>query len=217
MDAQHCWRCGKDSPAAGPAPSLFCQFCNTLQPPVPDYFRFFGFPKQLNLDAAELQKRFYALSRQLHPDHYTRAQDRERSFSLEGTAILNDGYRILRDPVQRAEYVLKENGFDIGEQRSKDVPPELLEEVFELNMALDELRSGDDDALPQLQNSRATFTDLLADVDGGLGALFQRHDEASTVEDRRAALADIRGVLNRRRYIENLLREVDKELTARQA
>ena len=53
-------------------------------------------------------------------------------------AILNDGYRVLRDPIKRAEYLLAQEGFDIGEQRSKNVPPELLEEVFELNMLLEE-------------------------------------------------------------------------------
>ena len=41
-------------------------------------------------------------------------------------------------PFKRAEYLLAQEGFDIGEQRSKDVPPELLEEVFELNMLLEE-------------------------------------------------------------------------------
>ena len=56
------------------------------------------------------------------------------------SSALNDAYRTLKDPVRRAEYILSTEGFDIGEQRSKDVPPELLEEVFELNESLDELR-----------------------------------------------------------------------------
>ena len=62
----------------------------------------------------------------------------EREYALEVTAILNDAYRTLRDPIARALYLLKLEGFDIGEQSTKDVPPELLEEVFELNMALEE-------------------------------------------------------------------------------
>ncbi len=53
--------------------------------------------------------------------------------------------------MKRAEYLLTEEGFPIGEQRSRDVPPELLEEVFELNMMLEELRSGDESARPQLE------------------------------------------------------------------
>lgn len=214
-DHPHCWRCGHDPAPDAPEPlSLFCQFCNTLQPPVPDYYAFFKLPRKLALDAAELQRKFYALSRLLHPDRYTRSSERERNYSLEATAILNDGYRVLRDPVERAEYVLKEAGFDIGEQRSRDVPPELLEEVFELNMALDELKSGDDSVVPQLAESRANFQQMLGGIDGELAAHFALHDGTQGREAQREVLERIRKILNRRRYIRNLVSEVDRQLTA---
>lgn len=212
MPDHNCWRCGEQESG-----SLFCRFCNTLQQPTPDYFSFLQVPRKLEVDAAELQRKFYAMSRLLHPDHYTRAADREQQYSLEATAILNDGYRILRDPVLRAEYVLKEQGFDIGEQRSKDVPPELLEEVFELNMTLDELRSGDDDVLPQLRQSREHFDQLRSGVDAEIEREFRAHDEAPDDAGRRDALQRIRAILNRRRYISNLLSDVDKELAARRS
>jgi molecular chaperone HscB len=132
---------------------------------------------------------------------------------LEATAILNDGYRTLRDPVKRAEYLLKEEGFPIGEQRSKDVPPELLEEVFELNMALEELKSGDSDARSQLETARGNFAKLQSDVDHGLENLFAKYDAAAPETDTaKQALTEIRGLLNRRRYIDNLLRDVDRAL-----
>ncbi|MBE7541106.1 MAG: DnaJ domain-containing protein [Bryobacteraceae bacterium] len=211
----HCWRCGHDpAPQQAEPLSLFCQFCNTLQPPVPDYYAFFNLPRELALDLAELQRKFYALSRLLHPDRYTRAAERERRYSLEATAILNDGYRVLRDPVERAEYVLKEAGFDIGEQRSRDVPPELLEEVFELNMVLDELKSGDNSVVPQLDETRASFQQMLGEIDGELAGQFRRHDDSEAREARRAILEQIRKILNRRRYIRNLVSEVDRQLTA---
>jgi molecular chaperone HscB len=200
-----CWQC--EHPADD---SLFCQFCNSLQRPATDYFAFFGLPKQLSLDEQDLQRRFYEMSRKLHPDRYQNRPERERDYSLEATAILNDGYRVLRNPVLRAEYILRENGFEIGEQRSKDVPPELLEEVFELNMALEEMRSGDESARGQLEQARAKFRDLLAEVDRKLRGLFVRWD----LDRKRETLAEVRGNLNRRKYIENLVREVEKELTA---
>ena len=77
---------------------------------------------------------------------------------MENTAIINDGYRTLRDPVKRAEYLLTEEGFPIGEQRSKDVPPELLEEVFELNMALEEMRGGEE-CTTSAREAKAKFVD----------------------------------------------------------
>ena len=211
-----CWRCGQTSEEDSEAASLFCKFCNSLQRPVVDYYAFFGLEKTLTIDTDELQRRYYMLSRQLHPDRFTRATDTERNFSLEATSILNDGYRVLRDPVQRAEYILKESGFDIGEQRSKDVPPELLEEVFELNMALDELRGGDTSAVPQLEESRDRFIGIEKEIDAGLQTKFQLHDAAPEIE-RHEILTSIRGLLNRRRYIRNLIQEVNKEFATREA
>jgi len=209
---EQCWQCGTPD-----VTSLFCRYCNSLQAPTPDYFEFFGIPRNLAIQPNQLQQQFYSLSRLLHPDHYTRRSEQEKRYSLEASSILNDAYRVMRDPIQRAEYVLKEAGFDIGEQRSKDVPPELLEEVFELNMALDELRHGDEEVLPQLDESRLHFLQMLGSLDGELETLFRKHDDRTSEQDRLAVLAEIRSLLNRRRYIKNLVNEVDKQLTSRNA
>lgn len=198
----NCWQCGQ------PVSELICPACGALQRPPAGFYTFFGIPEQLHLDLDDLQRRFYDLSRKLHPDRYTRKPDVERGYSLEATAILNDGYRTLKDPVKRAEYVLKEHGFDIGEQRSKDVPPELLEEVFELNEALEEIRGGDDSARPQLEEARTKFAGMLRQVDEELQASFTQYDTSRNGD----VLSAIRGLLNRRKYIQNLVSEVDKEL-----
>lgn len=190
-----CWQCGQ------PVRELFCPACKALQKPPAGFFHFFGLEESLALDTDALQKRFYELSRKLHPDMYTRKSPREREYSLEATAILNDAYRTLRDPVRRAEYVLKNHGFDIGEQRSSAVPPELLEEVFELNEALEEIRGGDESLRPQLADAREKFTAMLGDIDHELSVEFEKFD-----------LPRVRGILNRRRYIENLVRDVEAEL-----
>ncbi len=164
-----------------------------------DYYGFFGFPRKLALDTSALQKRFYELSRQFHPDRFAQKTRAERDQAEESTAILNDGYRILKDPVARAEYVLKLEGFDIGEQRSKDVPPELLEEVFEFNMALE-----DPDA--NLQEFKTRFVAMGEEIDSTLQSLFAQFDSTGD----KAVLAQIRNVLNRRRYIRNLIQQADK-------
>jgi molecular chaperone HscB len=173
-----------------------------------DYYRFLGMPRRLRVDAAQLEATFYQLSRLLHPDRYLRRTPRERQYSLEATAILNDAYRILRDPVKRAEYVLSQEGFNIGEQRGKDVPPELLEEVFELNEALEELRGGDESARPELEKARERFLGMRQEADRELDRLYAEFDQTGS----RETLARIRAVLNRRRYISNLVGEVEKEL-----
>jgi len=178
-----------------------------------NFYDFFGFDRKLSVDLETLQKRFYELSRQWHPDRFSRKSAEEQAQALEATAILNDGYRTLRDPVKRAEYLLTEEGFPIGEQRSKDVPPELLEEVFELNMMLEELKSGEESARPQLESAKQHFVGLRTGIDNELEQLFAKYDSSeSQSETAKQALHEIRGALNRRRYIENLIRDVDRAL-----
>ncbi len=174
-----------------------------------DYYQLFGLPRSLNLSVEELQNRFYELSRQLHPDRLMQRPEAERQEALDKSSQLNDAYRTLKDPIRRAQYLLREEGFDIGEQRSKDVPPELLEEVFELNMALEEMHSGDDAARAQLVEAEKNFTNLLSDADGQLQALFTKYDQSPS----RELLAEVRSVLNRRKYIQNLVGEVHKTLS----
>jgi molecular chaperone HscB len=159
-----------------------------------NYYDFFGLEHRLDLDLKDLETRFYALSRQHHPDRFTFKSREEQQFALDATSILNDAYRTLRDPLARAEYLLKENGFDIGEQGTKNVPPELLEEVFELNMALEEARD--------------KFIAMREEIDRELAAKFEEYDATRDT----GLLAGIRGILNRRRYVRNLVNEVEKEL-----
>ncbi|MDQ1469874.1 MAG: molecular chaperone HscB [Bryobacterales bacterium] len=195
-----CWNCGGGAPGAE-ASGRFCTACKALQPPATDYFEFFELPRQLVLDPKDLEKRFYALSRQLHPDLFSRKSSREQEYSLESAAVLNDAYRVLKDPIARALYVLKLEGFDTGEQTTKDVPPELLEEVFELNMALEELRMGDTDVLPQLEAARLRFENMRDETDAELQTKFGAWDASHE----RNILTEIRGLLNRRKYVTNLI------------
>src|SRR5678816_3733218 len=157
-DTASCWSCG-DMRAAH-----FCHACGKVQPPLPvDYFSFFGLPCKLNVDVARLEKEFYELSRKLHPDLNARADKREQEWSLEQSSLLNDAYRTLKDPIKRTQYLLRLEGVELeeqskaatekarstGETKKQVVPPDLLEEVFELNMQLEELRAqkklGEDD------------------------------------------------------------------------
>jgi molecular chaperone HscB len=175
----------------------------------PDYFSFLGLDRRLTLDPAVLQTRYYELSRQWHPDRFARRPASEQAEALENTARLNDALRALRDPVSRAEYVLSSEGFSIAEQRSGNVPPELLEEVFDLNMALDELRSGDDSVRGKIEALGVQFRQMIGTIDTDLAALFAAWDSGA----RRETLERIRGVLNRRKYIHNLVRSVDQALS----
>ena len=151
-------------------------------------------PLKLNLDVADLEKRFHAASRRLHPDRFARAPLAEQQEALDLSSLLNDAYRTLRDPLRRAEHVLKFSGFNIGEQGNKDVPTDLLEEVFDLNMALED--AGQQDEVTAV---RERLVGMREEIDQRLPKLFAAHDAGGTV------LEELRGLLNRRRYIANLI------------
>jgi len=161
----------------------------------PDYFQAFDLPRNLAIDLKDLEKRFYAQSRKLHPDLFVRKSVPEQEQALDASAVLNDAYRTLKEPIARVLYLLKLEGFDIGEQGSKDVPPELLEEVFELNMAIEEAD------VAQLASSRERFETMRRSLDGEMQPLFAEWDAAHN----RATLTAMRGLLNRRKYITNLI------------
>jgi len=168
------------------------------------FYEALGLEPKLALDADELKKQFYERSRQWHPDRFSRASADDRQKSLEMTSMLNDAFRTLRDPVARAEYFLDQKRI----VPSKHVPPELLEEVFEMNIALEELRAGDESARPQLAEARERFNHMRDEIDHGLSVLFGRYDEAQDASH----LLAIRSVLDRRQYVANLIRDVEKEL-----
>jgi molecular chaperone HscB len=216
-----CWSCSighNDS-------TLFCPHCSKIQPPPGgDYFSVFGMEPRLNIDLPALEAEFHRLSRKLHPDRFARAQENEKQWSLADTALLNDAYRTLKDPLRRTEYLLKLLGAEIDHEHSRKnrvdpsrVPADLLEEVFELNMQLEEMRAarqmGEDD--PQLQASlneaKGKFHALVEAVDKNLRAEWKAWDEGGE-DTRPAAQNRMVALLDRRRYLSNLLRDVNETL-----
>jgi len=205
----------------------FCPHCSKIQPPPGgDYFSVFSLEPKLNLDLPALEHEFHRLSRKLHPDRFARSLENEKQWSLADTALLNDAYRTLKDPLRRTEYLLKLEGAEIGEEHSgKDrvdpsrVPADLLEEVFELNMQLEEMRaartSGERDAALEagLQEAKERFEALLQAVDDDLRAEWLVWD-AGDGTVRTASQKRMVALLNRRRYLSNLVRDVTETLGA---
>src|SRR5512143_575947 len=225
-----CWSCGTMRA------QHFCSACGKVQPPVPvDYFSFFGFPRKLNLNTAELEKEFYALSRRLHPDVFAKAEDQERTWSLEQSSMLNDAYRTLKDPIKRTEYLLRLEGVELeeqskqatekarktGELKKQVVPPDLLEEVFELNMHLEELRAqkklGEDDPalLEEIGKAKLSLEEKYDALFQELQTDWHQWDKAvdsGSQDERRKVRDHMVDVLNRRNYIRNLVRDVNEAL-----
>ena len=190
-----------------------------------DYFAFFGLPRKLAIDLADLEQRFHSLSWKLHPDNFVRASEDERQLSLDRSSQLNDAYRTLREPVARVEYLLGLAGMRKEGQKKQQAPPELLEEVFELNESLDELRdareSGGSAAemtglRTKLEAAQHKFESSLVDVDKELSRVSSEWDRAldSSADDaaKKKIMERMNEILNRRSYIRNLVNGVRQQL-----
>jgi molecular chaperone HscB len=164
-----------------------------------EYYRCFDLEPKWNLDVQELERRFYALSRALHPDRYGRGGPQERRAAVHASARLNDAYRVLKDPIARAEYLLQQLGVDGQES------PEMLEEVFELNLALEELKCEADPG--KLAAARHRFEGLRDQAVRDLAANFETYDRTGC----RESLEEVRSLLTRRKYLTNLLKELAPE------
>ena len=199
------------------------------------YFEVFSLPPKLGLDAAALEKSFYRLSREFHPDRFASKPAEEQAAATEKSSLLNDAYRTLRDPIRRTEYLLETEGVEMEEQSVKAtesarasgtekkqiVPPDLLEEAFELNMQLEEMKMakkmGDDD--PQLREdleaAKANFTAMLDASQKQLEAEWTSWDAAVDSGDdgaKDAVKDEMVALLNKRSYLRNLVRDVNVAL-----
>lgn len=228
----NCWSCQQPTKGAH-----FCAACGKIQPVARgvSYFEFLGLPRKLKIDADVLEQMFQTLSWKLHPDNFMRGSEQERELSLQRSSELNDAYRTLRDPVTRVEYLLGQEGARKEGTTKQQADPELLEEVFELNEALDELREAREandsrehvsELRQKLQEAQKDFQSKLDETDKNLAKMMQKWDEAV---DEGAGDADATGaahknerlskvmdemneILNRRSYIRNLVAGVNKEL-----
>ena len=186
-----------------------------------DYFSVFELPRKLALDEKALERTFYRKSREVHPDRFARAAPDKQQWSLEQTSLLNDAYRALKDPIARTEYLLRLEGVTVADEKSAAKPPaDLLEEVFELNMQLEEMRAnaqvGDED--PQLradlEGARAQFDSMLAAIEQDIRQNWALWDGQADPDGSKQALAktNLAALLDKRRYIRNLLRDVGEVL-----
>jgi molecular chaperone HscB len=200
-----------------------------------NYFEFFNLPRKLTLDVVALEKQFYTMSRRLHPDRFASKPLAEQEAALAQSSLLNDAYRTLKDPILRTQYLLKLEGVELEEQskaateaarasgveKKQVVPPELLEEVFELNMQLQEMRAankmGEDE--PELRRDLMTAKDAfdakMMETQAELEELWSAWDVGVDAGDEtmkartKEAMVEL---LNKRSYLRNLVRDVNEAL-----
>ncbi|OLB00260.1 MAG: Fe-S protein assembly co-chaperone HscB [Candidatus Rokubacteria bacterium 13_1_40CM_4_69_39] len=182
-----------------------------------DHFEVFGLPRRLAIDTAELQRKFYELSRRHHPDFHQTAPPEEQARALEASARLNAAYRALRDPILRVEYLVRlEEGRDTKEGATvkPKAPPELLEEMFEIQEALAEAKAGGLDGAGRavLVAQRDRLTARLRDEEARLVGPLSQHWDASPPAARQRGLAAMKESLAIRAYLRTVIDDLTDAL-----
>ena len=219
-----CWNC--QSEVGG---EYFCDHCIKIQPAPPDvdYFQRLGLPRHLTIDLQDLERRFHELSRRIHPDLFQRRTDKEKAISLQNSAILNTAYRTLRDPILRVEYLI-----NLEEGAVKDIPakapPDLLEEILELQEALEAFKplrkTATEKGVELKKTLMAERVRLAARRDILEKELFGLFQEWGRFQDQRPLHADgpqdrqrsllrrMKDLLSARAYLRTVLQDLDEGL-----
>lgn len=185
-----------------------------------NYFEVFELPRRLAIDAGDLQRRFYELSRRHHPDFHQAAPPAERAAALERSALVNAAYRSLRDPIARAEYLVQlEEGRpsrESGQERPK-APPELLAEMFEIQEVLQEVKVGglDDAARAGLVSTRDALAERQQAEERRLAGPLSAEWDAAVGDGRRRALEALKQALARRAYLRTVIDDLSAAIGER--
>ena len=167
-----------------------------------DFFALFGLPRRFRIDEAALELAYHDLQGQVHPDRYASLPDVEKRLSMQWATRVNEGFRTLRKPLPRAQYLLELAGIDVGLHTNTAMSSAFLMEQMEWREAVEEARAaGESDELTQLHqrlrhHSREVFDELEHAID-------ERQDFNAGAE-----------IVRRLMFMEKIQHEIDDALEA---
>lgn len=149
-----------------------------------DYFKLFDIPVSFKIDAEQLKKKFYKLSRQYHPDHFTMESSEKQDEMLELSGVLNMGYKVLGDENLRMKYIL--DRFDLLKgTENLPLPQSFLMQMMEINEQIFDLQMNPDPAVLQSVISEINHLDaqLKNEADQYINDFENQKDITSSLEN----------------------------------
>ena len=167
-----------------------------------DHFTLFGLPRRYVLDMPELERLYRDVQARVHPDRHVGLSDAEQRLAMQWSTQANEAYQTLRQPLKRAQYLLRLAGVDVQLEHNTAMPPEFLMQQMEWREAVAEASAaGDEQALEHMHRR------IKQEMAGQYQKLEQHLD---AVHDFSAAAATVRQMM----FQEKLLQEVDQALGA---
>jgi molecular chaperone HscB len=165
-----------------------------------NYFELFGLPRAFRFDAAVLDRAYRQLQSEVHPDRFAGGTDAEKRLALQASARVNEAYRALKNPVQRAQYLLRMHGIDAVSETDTALPLEFLERQLERREQAAEAQTARD---------VRTLSSLLADARAESQAL---EDVLAQVLDDEQAFATARMQVRELTFLTKLAEDIDAML-----
>ena len=108
------------------------------------FFQLFDVPVSFEVDIDLVQQRYMDLQKAVHPDKFVNASAQEKRISMQQTSRINEAINTLKQPVDRALYLLKLKGIDINFENETTMDASFLMEQMEMREALSEVREKED-------------------------------------------------------------------------
>jgi molecular chaperone HscB len=169
-----------------------------------NHFELFGLPERFGCDGERLDRAYRALQSEVHPDRFAAADEAPRRVALQSSARVNEAYRALKEPVDRAQYLLSLRGFDVLIDTDSALPLEFLERQLERREAVADAQAGRDAAA--LERLHAEVATDRAAIERELAALL---DGQGAWEAARARVRELKFLGKLAADIDNILAELE--------
>lgn len=182
-----------------------------------NYFEVLGIPKKLSIDTTELEKIYHDLSKKNHPDFFHNEGEDKYLDALETSSQINQGYKTLKDPLARINYILALDAPQLLAEKDNSVAPDLLMKVMEIQETIESYHDAEEREKESIINELSEIkNDLNEDVNNILNditGLFKKYDEAiEKNEDTIETLMKMKTLLHKRNYINTLIHTIDAEV-----
>ena len=170
------------------------------------YFELYDLPLTFKVDETLLNKKFYALSRQYHPDFYVNESEDTQHQVLELSTLNNRAYKVLSDPLKRIEYILELHNM-LAEEDKYTLPQDFLMDMMDVNEALMDLESDPDPG--RLMTISSEIDQLEASLFDEQKLLTDEFD-AKTNADPNSILLKIKDIWYREKYLQRIRTSINK-------
>jgi len=182
-----------------------------------NYFEVLGIPKKLSIDTNELEKVYHDLSKKNHPDFFHNQGEDKYLDALEISSQINQGYKTLKDPLTRINYILALDAPQLLAEKDNSVAPDLLMKVMEIQETIESYHHAPAAEKESIINELADIKrDLNEDVNNilnDINAMFNKYDDAAASNtDTIESLMKLKTLLHKRNYINTLIHTIDAEV-----